>query len=399
MEVAMKRLHGFLLVVLAMSMTASGAWVNVTSNLAGKSCACGNVYCLWAPPGQNKVITGICGNIGLFATTDNGTSWQPMGTSTAWVDPQTILFDKDNPDIFWETGIHAGALHKTTDGGQTFSILPGVSGGDALSVDMSDPQRKTIVYGAHEASNIMKSIDGGATWTNITNGISTRTSFPVVIDAQTFIIGSENGGGIYRSTNGGNSWTKVSTYSPKFAGLLASDGSVYFTEGGNQAILKSADNGATWTRMAKPGQGDGMNTPVEMPDHSIVAIGSTGLVRCSNGSTWTTITTGLPSAGGMVWGNLCYNSISQSFFLAFWDCASTIPSNALWKYDYATSVIKEVKKTGSISAVPGNNRIVIAGSYLSTGTSRITKSYDLFGRKLQHMKQAGIGAVIIQVKK
>ena len=88
------------------SGVSSAAWVNATGNLAGHASACGNVFCLVAAPGQDKIITGISGNQGLFATTDNGATWTPMGASTNWVDPVNIVFDKANPEVFWETGIH-----------------------------------------------------------------------------------------------------------------------------------------------------------------------------------------------------------------------------------------------------------------------------------------------------
>src|SRR5512137_2055893 len=93
-----------LAILAGFSVTAavSAAWVNVTSNLAGQASACGNIYYITAVPGQNKVIVSVCGNKGLFATTDNGTSWKALGSAPSWVDPNSILFDKDNPDVFWE---------------------------------------------------------------------------------------------------------------------------------------------------------------------------------------------------------------------------------------------------------------------------------------------------------
>ena len=138
----------FALAMMASSLS-QGAWVNTTANLAGNASACGNVFCLIAVPGQDKIIAGISGNQGLFATTDNGATWLPMGVSTSWVDAGNILFEKANPEVFWETGIHGGLTHKTVDGGKTFAMISGAGGGDGIGIDMSDPLRKTVVVGAH----------------------------------------------------------------------------------------------------------------------------------------------------------------------------------------------------------------------------------------------------------
>jgi photosystem II stability/assembly factor-like uncharacterized protein len=330
----MKLLSASLLLVFAMHMPAAGAWVNVTGSLAGKSTQCGGVYCLVAVPKQDKVVIGICGGVGLYATTDNGDSWRPLGASTGWVDPQAVVFDKDKPDVFWECGIHGGQIHKTLDGGKTFTILGGATNNcDGLGIDMTDPQRRTIVAGWHEGSNLQKSTDGGKTWTKITANISGTTSFPVVLDAKTYILAGS--GGIWRTTNGGSNWSKVRPEVAGWVPLVASDGCIYFNVNNNQAVLKSADRGLTWTSMAKPGkQGANNYSPVEMPDGSIVAIGQKTLVQCGDGKTWKPIGSPLPSTG-LTQGNLAYNSVAGAFYMAFWNCTPTIPAKAIWKQDFA----------------------------------------------------------------
>jgi photosystem II stability/assembly factor-like uncharacterized protein len=344
----MKQFFAVLLAALALNIPVSAAWVNVTANLAGKSCACGNVYCMGAVPGQNKVIVGICGNIGMFATTDNGTSWQPLGTSSNWVDPQTIVFDKDNPNTFWEIGIHGGQIHKTTDGGATFTLLSTSPSGDGMGVDMSDPLRKTIVGGAHEGSGLKKSTDGGNTWSDITAGTSGWTNFPVVVNSQIFIEGSTNSG-IYRTTNGGSSWSQVSTSSvTNSEACIAPNGDIYFIKAGSQAMLKSTDQGATWTSLAKSGDnGATFDNPIVMPDNSIVAAGAAGLIQCSDGKTWKTIVATLPSTG-LIKGQIAYNSVAKSFYMYFWDCTSKVPAGAIWKFDYATETSLPLVKANTV---------------------------------------------------
>jgi hypothetical protein len=370
------------LVMMATASSVSPAWVNVTANLAGHASACGNTFCLFSVPHRAKVIAGLCGSQGLFATTDGGTSWQAMGASTGWVDPQYVLFDKDNPDIFWQTGIHGGQMHQTTDGGASFTVFSGGGNGDGLGVDFTDPHRKTIVCGSHESSGVKKSTDGGATWTDITAGTSGWTNFPVVIDAQTYVEGGTNGAGIFRTTDGGGSWTKVSAVSPSWDPLLASTGSIYFAAG-NQAVVRSDDRGATWISMTKPGDGNGYYTPVEMPDHSIVAIGQGKLVQCSDGSTWKTIVATLPS-NGMTLGNIAYDSAGQAFFMAYWDCNATVSASALWKFDYAaTTATSHTYGAKFSSLVSKRNLAITAGENGSRSLTPLTgRWFSIDGRAM-----------------
>jgi photosystem II stability/assembly factor-like uncharacterized protein len=381
-----------------MSLPTSGAWVNVTHNLAGHACACGTVNCMDAVPNQNKVIVGVAGGQGLFATTDNGASWQPMGVSTDWVDELYFVFDKDNPDIFWETGIHGGKIHKTTDGGKTFSII-GFQGGDGMAVDMTDPQRKTIVSGGHEGANLNVSTDGGVTWTNITAGTSGWTNFPVVINAQTFIEGGSNGGGIYRTTNGGTNWTKVSSMSPGWNFIVAPDGSVYCAASGNQSILKSTDQGATWTSISKPGSGAPCG-PIAMPDGSIVALGQNALVQCSDGKTWKQIGSTLPSTG-LTMQRIAYNSVARSFYMSFSDCNSTVPAGAVWKEDVvSSSIIGESKKADHLHPVSNGSAVIVAaGHRVSVSTAGYAGLYDLFGRRIQSARWTGNGIAVVRLAK
>jgi hypothetical protein len=203
---------------------------------------------------------------------------------------------------------------------------------------MSDPLRETIVAGAHEGSNLNKTNNGGNTWTNITAGTSGWTQYPVVVNAQTYFFGSQNGGGIQRTTDGGGNWTKVCSTNPFWNPLITSKGVIYFQALGNSALLKSTDQGVTWISMPKPGDGsayDNFYTPIEMPDGSIVATGPSNLVRCNDGKTWATLAgSTLPNVGGNTKGCIGYNRVTKAFFMAFFNCNSTIPSNAIWRLGY-----------------------------------------------------------------
>jgi photosystem II stability/assembly factor-like uncharacterized protein len=384
-EYPMKLLSGSIIVVLMTIAQVTAAWVKVTGNLANQASACGNIYYIAAVPQKDRVIVSVCGNKGLRATTDNGSSWQALGSATNWVDPNSILFDKDNPDVFWEIGMHGGGAYKTTDGGATFTAL-GQGNGDGIGVDFTDPLQKTIVIGAHETTRVAKSTDGGSSWIDVTAGLSGSTSYPIVIDANTYVVSTANNNGIYRTTDGGATWSKVSAGGAPWTMLIASDGSYYGTLTGNQAIIKSTNQGQTWSQMAKPGINiySPMYTPVEMPDHSIVAIGSSTLVRSTNrGSSWSAIGDPFPAPAGLGIQGIAYNSVSQSFFLTYTDCNSIVPANAIWRLTYPSSskVGEKVRGVGSRSS--SQRLFVMTGNRLETRGGKNGAMFDLYGRKLE----------------
>jgi photosystem II stability/assembly factor-like uncharacterized protein len=98
------------------------------------------------------------------------------------------VYDPENPNTYWESGSYNdGGVFRTDDGGATFQPLGNVTHIDAVSVDLTDPDRSTLLAGAHEQSVLLRSGDGGNTWTDITGGLPNGRGFsssPLVIDAQ-----------------------------------------------------------------------------------------------------------------------------------------------------------------------------------------------------------------------
>ena len=80
-----------------------------------------------------------------------------------------MVYDPEHPGTFWESGIYnGGGVYKTSDNGKTFEQLGDLTHTDSVSVDFSDPQRKTLLAGPHEMnSKLYRSTDGGRTWKDI----------------------------------------------------------------------------------------------------------------------------------------------------------------------------------------------------------------------------------------
>ncbi len=271
------------------SATPPAMWVNVTANLAGMPSECGNTSYLASHPSTDMLITTVAKH-GLWSSTDGGTSWKQLwpaaGAQQITNRGSSMVFDPAHPATFWESGIYNGpGVYRTTDNGATFTALGDAHHIDSVSVDLSDPQRLTLLAGGHEQKNTLyRSADGGATWTNVGVNLPAGTNFctnALVIDKNVHLVGCSGyaGGtdGVFRTTDGGKTWTATTTASAAASPLWASDGTIYWSLIYDHGLIKSTDQGRTWTQTV---QGGTLKTgrPIELPDGRIVAAGAKTLM-------------------------------------------------------------------------------------------------------------------------
>ena len=129
----------------------------------------GDVRSLVADPEHaERIYLGTSRGI-LYRSDDQGLHWERMPASPALagssldelvVDPQGALWVG-----YWEVEGTGGGVARSTDGGRSFQMLPGLKGSvRALAVAPSDPQ--TIAAGT--LSGVFLSHDAGKTWRRIT---------------------------------------------------------------------------------------------------------------------------------------------------------------------------------------------------------------------------------------
>jgi photosystem II stability/assembly factor-like uncharacterized protein len=330
----------------AAASTAGTAWQSVTGSLTGMPSECGNLTLVSARPDRDVIITGVAQH-GLFANDDSSATWKPLGTGSGSASiinrASTIVYDPDHPDTFWESGIYnAGGVYRTDDGGATFRQLGDVVHSDAVSVDFTDPARKTLLSGTHERSTLLRSKDGGQSWTDISTTLPAGVGFavgPHVVDAQTYVLGTAFGehSGIFRTTDGGATWTPVFTGGVAGTVLAAkSDGALYWVlqSGG---IIKSTDGGATWTTAARSATAAAIQTNLtELPDGRLAAVGNqVVIVSSDHGATWRAAGPKMP----YVPTGFTYSAQRKAFYIWYFTCdfstQNPIPDNAIMSLSFA----------------------------------------------------------------
>lgn len=208
-----------------------------------------------------------------LARTNNTDGWQSLGP-TSWVNAPNgynpgigrincITGHPTDPNTLF-IGAPAGGLWKTTNGGDSWTVLSDdlpVLGVTDFYVDAANPNLMYLLSGDAYGSDtysigIFKSTNGGVTWSNTSNFNPDVSSgyrmFKMLVDPtnnQRILTGGN--GGILLSENGGNSWTSVLNEVVVDLEFKPGDPDVvYASTWGNNFFYKSEDGGLTWDEIS-----------------------------------------------------------------------------------------------------------------------------------------------------
>lgn len=165
--------------------------------------------------------------------------------------------------------VGARPIYRSTDGGESWSALEGIPKSEdranitSISIDPADPQ---VMYATGHGVGVVKSVDGGETWSSQSAGLEGMSTEGFAIDAEdpsklyVWVLQE----GLFRSTNAGASWQRVDD-GPKQQEIrsLASVnsptgmGGIWLYAGLDTGIVKSPDCFCGWDRLANEGLPEG----------------------------------------------------------------------------------------------------------------------------------------------
>jgi photosystem II stability/assembly factor-like uncharacterized protein len=177
----------------------------------------------------------------VLGSSDGGATWRPLLPGSA--SPVSLALAASSPGTLYVAREFVGPFYRTSDGGDTWTVVPGVSFVQAVAVD---PRDSNVVYA--DDGTLKKSTDGAATWRTLSLPFSGGEISVLAIDPldtrNVYIESSV--GGLLRSSDAGLTWapTIQSLISPlaihpSHPGELLGIG-----YGGN--VLRSLDYGKSW---------------------------------------------------------------------------------------------------------------------------------------------------------
>jgi photosystem II stability/assembly factor-like uncharacterized protein len=206
----------------------------------------GSVFGLTRVPDGEAVLAAT--PAGVFRSDDGGHYWQPLGRRSRVPFAETVAA----PD---RTALIAGAgdgLYGSADGGQRWRRL---LIGRILSV-AAHRQRdgNTLVFAGSEEDGVLRSEDGGASWTGANAGLTDLTVAALALSPRfeaDHLAFAGTVSGLFRSRNGGRAWRAIELDVSAEASVtclaIASDGTVWAgTEA--QGLFRSDDGGTRWTQ-------------------------------------------------------------------------------------------------------------------------------------------------------
>ena len=215
---------------------------------------------------------------GVYKTTNNGTTWVPLGNS-----PELQIYDLAVINSNTVYAATADKIYKTTDGGSNWiSMSTDYRCNHALCILSHPDDNQKLFSGADWC--VYKTTNSGNNWSEITTGfrpaklLRTTPNLPTI-----YALGPEfgylnTGSTIFRSNDYGNNWTTIAgaslfpcvdetplaiTVSPDNSDVVLFGGQNLTLESENQLdIYRSTDAGDNWQWCATTSQGDQPSTMV-----------------------------------------------------------------------------------------------------------------------------------------
>lgn len=250
------------------------SWLPVGPNNIG-----GRVRSIAVDPVTPSVLYAASVSGGVFKSTTAGASWFPtddfaanLAISAVVIDPSnsTVLYAGTGEGFFNIDAVRGAGVLKSTDGGASWTLQTNFTGGSAFPYYINDlmirPDSTSRLYAATN-NGLYRTTNGGASWIFLHQGSSARATQIVRHPSSpgTFYVcyGNFSTDGIYRTTNGGTTFTKLTAGLPTTAytrialAIAPSNPQTLYavfnaSSNTTRGIFRSTNGGVSWDSVATP---------------------------------------------------------------------------------------------------------------------------------------------------
>ncbi|GDX52751.1 hypothetical protein LBMAG27_17980 [Bacteroidota bacterium] len=203
------------------SMDAGATWILKSVSISSREM-------VMKPKATSRVLY-LASVSAFYRSTDFGETWNQIssGITTASGGCRLGVTPSDTQTVYFVSNVAYGTIYKSTDGGSNFimqktgdavsnlngynNVVGDVGQGNYNTGFCVDRLNPNIVY--FVAHNVWKSINGGVTWTQLTNWwANVHTDMHQVFTSpyNNNKLWNINDGGVWLSTDGGTNWTQKS---------------------------------------------------------------------------------------------------------------------------------------------------------------------------------------------
>jgi photosystem II stability/assembly factor-like uncharacterized protein len=172
------------------------------------------------PLDHSLIFAGAYG-AGLFRSRDSGEHWEQVGEEAGleWI--RAITFKPNEPRTLF-VGTEPARVFRSEDHGDSWTdlgirnlpgsdewFLPYSPRGGAVRSLVTHPLQPGLIYGGLEQGGVLKSTDGGDSWTIAENGVDADVHSLSAHPGDARLVFAATGGGTYRSRDGGEQWERL----------------------------------------------------------------------------------------------------------------------------------------------------------------------------------------------
>lgn len=187
-----------------------------------------SIFCIvFDPSTPSNIYVGSNG--GVFKSTNSGSTWVAQNNFGVAGTPnvRALAIDPTTPSTIYAGTIGEGFFKSTNGGGIWAQMNNGLTGVLAFSINAIaiDPVTPSTIYTGHGftpfGGAMHKSVNGGASWSPLTNGVP-DAGVMALVATSSGVFAAINSQGVIRSTNGGTSWSNINTglWSPSVLSLV-----------------------------------------------------------------------------------------------------------------------------------------------------------------------------------
>ena len=236
-----------------------------------------------------------------------------------------------------------------------------------------------------EFGTILKTIDGGESWTVLSSGTTNHLTSVYFLNSTTgFAVGG--GGTILKTTDGGIIWTSISSgTSGELLSVFFPDSNTGYV--GGFGILKTIDGGSSWTSLSSASNYDVHSIYFTDANIGYAVCGGIIIKTINGGITWTF------SSPTCKWFSSVYFTDANTGYVVGDEGTILKTTNGGGTFN---DEIEYPEQTFSIYPNPANNKVAITGNRYFLGETIIT-IFDINGKQVMNNELQNQNTIEIDV--